>query len=76
MPRIYDSTSDPLDFCRKHFPATEEKAWENYGHSGDGPDGRGNCFRYDDDHPPYSYHDYRCHICGKRLTDKDNYKED
>ena len=74
MPRIYDSTSDPLDFCQRDFPKTEEAARAKYGNVGDGPDGRGNCFSYDDEHPDYEDDDYRCHTCGKRLTAKDNYK--
>lgn len=71
MPRIYTSASDPLDFCRRHFPveATAEHQW---GHVGDGPDGRGNCFGYDAEHPDYSGEDYRCRTCGRLLTEADN----
>lgn len=71
MPRIYTSRSDPMDFCRVHFPA-EEEAFDRYGYLGDGPDGRGNCFGYDDDHPAYEDEDYDCAICGKRLREEDN----
>lgn len=73
MPRIYTSTSDPLDFCRRHFPATEEAAFARYGHEGDGPDGRGNCFGYDAEHPDYTNdpEHYRCHVCRRQLTDSD-----
>lgn len=71
MPRIYTSNNDPLDFCRDCFP-TEEEANAEYGDMGDGPDGRGNCFTYDADHPAYSDTDERCHSCRRRLTDRDN----
>lgn len=71
MPRIYTSASDPIDFCRKHFPS-EKDAKRRYGNVGDGPDGRGNCFGYNDDHPPYEYEDYRCHTCGKLLDAEDD----
>lgn len=73
MPRIYDSASNPLDFCQKHFPKTEEIARKKYGNVGDGPDGRGNCFGYDDDHPPYADTDYKCEVCKKALMDEDDY---
>lgn len=71
MPRIYTSTSDPLDFCKRCFP-NEVSAKKKYGNIGDGPDGRGNCFSHDDEHPPYEDLDYDCETCGKRLTVKDN----
>ena len=74
MPRIYSSASDPIDFCRAHFPKTEAAALK-FAKMGDGPDGRGNCFSYDDDHPPYEDDDsgmYRCHTCRKKLTEVDN----
>jgi hypothetical protein len=74
MPRIYDSTSDPIDYCRRcfdrHFP-TEAKAFAEHGDKGDGPDGRGNCFGYDSDHPPYEHEDY-CAKCKRPLTADDN----
>lgn len=72
MPRIYSSASDPIDFCKRCFPS-EERAKQRFGNVGDGPDGRGNCFGYDDDHPPYAGEDYRCHTCRKRLTGRDDY---
>lgn len=72
MPRIYTSANDPLNFCQGCFPS-EQKADEEYGHVGDGPDGRGNCFDYDADHPDYGCEDYRCHKCGRKLKSKDNY---
>lgn len=74
MPRIYTSQSDPIDFCIKHFPRTEALAFELYGHLGDGPDGRGNCFSYDDDHPDYYEDDmYHCEVCDCQLGDQDAY---
>lgn len=71
MPRVRTSTSDPVDFCGRCFP-TENEARRDFGDQGDGPDGRGNCFAYDDDHPDYSGEDYHCHRCGVELTDDDN----
>lgn len=71
MPRIYTSVSDPVDFCAKHFPG-RVKAIELYANVGDGPDGRGNCFGYNDDHPDYGDTGYTCETCGKPLTDRDN----
>lgn len=72
MPRIYTSTSDPEDFCLRHFPPTEARAFERFGHLGDGPDGRGNCFGYDAEHPDYGNEAYRCRTCRKLLTSEDN----
>lgn len=74
MPRVYTSCSDPLDFCTRHFPP-EHVAMKRYGNvlrTGDGPDGRGNCFGYECEHPPYEETDYKCHICHKRLTGEDD----
>lgn len=72
MPRIYTGASDPLDFCREHFP-TEAEAIRLYG-DGEGPDNRGNCFGYDAEHPPYQGEDYRCEIktCRRVLTERDD----
>lgn len=72
MPRVYDSSNDPIDYCRRHFPKTEEKALELHNNAGDGPDGRGNCFSYESDHPPYEDCDYKCYNCGRLLTEADN----
>lgn len=72
MPRIYSRCSDPYDYCRECFPKTEVLARKLHGHDGDGPDGRGDCFGYDEDHPPYDEADYRCHKCGKPLTGEDD----
>lgn len=71
MPRIYNSLSEPIDFCKKCFPS-EAEAEEDYGNLGDGPDGRGNCFGYDCEHPDYSGEDYECENCGKLLFNNDN----
>jgi len=72
MPRIYTSTSDPIDFCRLHFPLTEAIAEQLYGSLGDGPDGRGNCFGYDTDHPAYEGEGYHCTVCHRLLTENDD----
>jgi hypothetical protein len=71
MPRIYDSQSNPVDYCAAHFPKTEAHAFAKHGDEGDGPDGRGNCFGYDAEHPPYNdeFMNYRCHTCKCRLVD-------
>jgi hypothetical protein len=70
--RIYTSANDPYDFCVGCRP-TEDEAEEKYGAMGDGPDGRGNCFAYDAEHPPYQDFDcyYQCDECGEWLTDED-----
>lgn len=60
MPRIFTSANDPLDFCAYCFPKSEAAAEKRFGHVGDGPDGRGNCFNYDADHPSYDGSGYRC----------------
>lgn len=68
MPRIYDSESNPVDYCRRCFPKTEAKAYAIHG-GGEGPDGRGDCFGYDCEHPPYSDYpdEYECYKCGMSL---------
>jgi hypothetical protein len=74
MPRIYDSASSPLDFCKDCYP-TEEHAEREYGDvelTGEGPDGRGNCYGYDAEHPDYDYEDYTCIKCGQKLDWQDN----
>jgi len=68
MPRIYTSASNPIDFCSRHFP-NQLNALKKYGNVGDGPDGRGNCFGYDAEHPPYDGEGYRCHTCNCVLSD-------
>lgn len=71
--RIYTSANDPLDFCSKCFPLSEDKARELYANLGDGPDGRGNCFGYAEEHPDYDGENYHCCSCGKRLTALDSF---
>lgn len=71
MPRINTSLSDPLDFCKSCFPDAI-LAKERYGHLGDGPDGRGNCFSWNDEHPDYTLDEYFCESCGKVLTARDD----
>lgn len=73
MPRIYTSTSDPLDFCLRCYPKPEEAARKRYGDLGDGPDGRGNCFGYDAEHPEYEDTETHCNRCNKKLREVDNY---
>jgi hypothetical protein len=68
--RIRDSQSDPYDFCPDCFPS-EAEALDEYGDNGDGPDGRGNCFCYDDEHPGYDCDEYTCHTCGRQLEPGD-----
>lgn len=72
MPRLYSSANDPIDFCKRCFPASEKAAFIRYGNRGDGPDDRGNCFSYNDYHPPYEDIDYICETCSKKLTANDN----
>lgn len=74
MPRIVTGSNDPVDFCRVCFPKTEEAARAEYG-NGEGPDGRGNCFAYDAEHPPYNRaNGYQCSswACNKPLIGEDN----
>lgn len=71
MPRIYDSESNPLDFCADCFP-DEESAEIEYGQGEDGPDGRGNCYSWNAEHPDYEHEDYCCEECSKPLTCEDN----
>jgi hypothetical protein len=75
MPRIYTSASDPEDFCKRCFKAIggEDEAYERFGLTacGEGPDGRGDCFGYNSDHPPYEWEDYRCRDCQEPLTEED-----
>ena len=71
MPRVYDKQSDPHDFCRRHFP-NKKNARKRFDVGDDGPDGRGNCFAYDAEHPLYSNTDYTCESCGCILNDEDD----
>lgn len=70
MPRLYTSESNPLDFHPRCFPS-EPVARKRYGNLGDGPDGRGNCFSYDDEHPDYEEMGYSCAKCRKPLKSTD-----
>lgn len=75
MPRIYTSYNDPLDFCIdcwRYKVRTEERARSAYHGGGEGPDGRGDCWGYNEDHPPYEDCDYECEICRKQLGEEDN----
>lgn len=71
MPRINNSLSDPLDFCKACFPAPED-AEVLYANLGDGPDGRGNCYSYNDEHPDYGMDEYFCENCSLPLFATDN----
>lgn len=68
--RIYTSTDQIIDLCRGCAAKTPESvAEQKWGHLGDGPDGRGNCFAYDVPAPDYDDGDhYACDLCGRRLT--------
>lgn len=74
MPRIYNAANDPLDFCKRCFPGekTAVKRYANGAKIGDGPDGRGNCYDYNSDHPPYEDTDYTCITCKRKLGENDN----
>lgn len=72
MPRIYSSRSNPFDYCVKCFPKTVAKAITLHGNDGNGPDGRGNCFGYEEAHPDYQDEGYRCEKCNAILTERDN----
>ena len=76
MPRIYDSFGDPIDYCRSGFPTLQEARAlhdnpEDLPEEELGPDGRGNCFAYNAEHPPYQGEGYKCFDCGVTLTDDD-----
>lgn len=71
MPRISDTAADPHDFCKRHFP-NKRNAERRFGEGPDGPDGRGNCFEYNPDHPSYSDTGYRCESCKCLLTEADD----
>jgi len=71
MPRIQDSRADMHDFCLRCMPSGEGGRAE-FGDLGDGPDGRGNCYNFDVEHPDYHGEGYRCEKCGKTLGKRDN----
>ena len=74
MPRVFASNNDPYDYCFNCYPITEAAAHKLHGNAGDGPDGRGDCFEYEADHPCYGGEDYTCHKCKALLTEDDNYE--
>jgi hypothetical protein len=68
--RIYDGYSTPYDYCRRCAP-DEVTALEEHG-PGLCPDK--SHFVYDAEHPEYEDDPrmiYRCHACGRRLTNMD-----
>ena len=67
--RITNGRNVPVDFCKDCEP-TEESALFIFG-DGEGPDGRGNCFAYDVDHPTYNMDFYRCEVCDCVLDEND-----
>jgi hypothetical protein len=72
--RLYTSTADPIDLCRRCAAGlTDAEAFDRWGHDGDGPDDRGNCFAFDVEHPPYDDGEmhYTCDDCGRPLTLRD-----
>ena len=73
MPRVYDSDSSPINYCRDCFPdEAEAEALHKFPVRPTDNDGRGCCFDWGSDHPPYDGEDYRCHKCRKLLTGKDD----
>ena len=68
--RIRTSANDPLDFCARHAPGPVLAARRYDSGQPDGPDGRGNCYVYDDEHPDYDG-EHRCAICRCVLGDHD-----
>lgn len=72
MPRVFSSNNDPLDFCQECFP-TEDEAYLQFGDMGGGPDGRGNCFAYDAEHPTYDGEGYCCFECSQPLDESDDF---
>lgn len=73
MPRVIASNADPVDFCLTCFP-NEQLARRRFGvvAVGPGPDGRGDCFEYNADHPSYEGEGYTCDGCRKRLVESDD----
>ncbi len=77
MPRIYDSTNDPLDFCALcwlKFCPTEAIAIKRFHGNGVGPDDRGDCWAFDAEHPDYQGEEYVCSTCGRELVKEDNHE--
>lgn len=72
--RIYTSTDHIIDLCRRCAAGLDDaKAFARWGHDGDGPDDRGNCFAFDVEHPDYTDAEmgYTCDTCGRALTHRD-----
>lgn len=69
--RIRDSQNNPLDFCRFCRPSEWKATQEHSDPTKGGPDGRGDCFVYDDQHPDYESDEYRCEVCKWPLTKED-----
>lgn len=68
--RVYASDNDPVDYCMACAPS-EAVAQERHGNVGDGPDGRGNCFAYEAEHPDYEGDMYKCAACRRQLNEYD-----
>lgn len=70
MPRLFTSKNEPMDFCRHCWPdlATAER---HFATGEEGPDGRGDCFDYDTEHPPYDDEIYTCCACECDLNEDD-----
>lgn len=60
MPRIYDEDRNPIDYCKKCFQTVEIDALQNEANE------------VDADHPDYEETGYKCTVCKKLLTEKDN----
>ena len=73
MPRIYNSASEPHDFCMKCF-VDEDKAEKLYNQPDEIGlrDGEDNGYGYDSAHPNYENEGYPCDECGELLTYEDN----
>lgn len=69
--RVRTSSNEPLDFCRFCRPSEARAVREYSDPAKAGPDGRGDCFAFDDDHPEYEGADVRCVTCGWELTNED-----
>jgi len=72
MPRITTKSADALDFCNAHMPSVYDAEVRFRYRGQPGPDGRGNCFEYDPEHPDYGQDEYHCHRCGTLLNSSDN----
>jgi hypothetical protein len=77
MPRVYAGNNDPIDYCQQHFP-DQAAAQQLHGVqlTGEGPDGRGDCFEHDAAHPDYEGLGYSCATCGVELTADDDLSQE